>query len=85
MDAMRAFFGTDRMAFDIVSSRFPTQPRHFERFSDVLGEVIDARVWAGSTSGPPTRRARLGMKVAHWERKYFFQPARKPCRRPRGV
>jgi AraC-like DNA-binding protein len=29
---MRDFFGTDRIAFDIVSPRFPTQPRHYQRF-----------------------------------------------------
>ena len=86
MNAMQAFFGTDRMAFDIVSSRFPTQPRHFERFSDVLREVIEARVWGGiHFRTADTQGAKLGMKVALWERKYFFRPVRKPCRRPHGV
>ena len=44
---MQEFFGTDKIAFDVVSSRFPGQPRHFERFSHALKEIIDARVWGG--------------------------------------
>jgi hypothetical protein len=47
LGAMRNFFGTDKIAFDIVSTRFPTTPRHYERFSVALEEVIDARVWGG--------------------------------------
>jgi hypothetical protein len=75
LHAMREFFGTDKIAFDIVSPRFPTQPRHFERFSHALKEVIDARVWGGIHF----RRADvvgtvIGKKVAHWMRKHYFQP-----------
>ena len=29
------------------SPRFPGQPSHFDRFSNVLQEIIDARVWGG--------------------------------------
>jgi hypothetical protein len=78
LNAMRDFFGTDRVAFDIVSSRFPTQPRHFERFSQALEEVIDARVWSGiHFRTADTQGAVLGRKVAQWERKHFFQRTRK--------
>jgi hypothetical protein len=44
---LQDFFGTDGIAFDVASPRFPDQPRHFARFSQVLEEVIDARVWGG--------------------------------------
>jgi len=75
LNAMQEFFGTDKIAFDIVSSRFPTQPRHFERFSDALKEVIDARVWGGiHFRTADTQGAVIGKKVAKWERKHFFQP-----------
>ena len=47
LHTVRAFFGTDRIAFDMHSGRFPDQPRHFERFSHALKEIIDARVWGG--------------------------------------
>ena len=55
--ALQAFFGTDRVAFAVNSPRFPGQPRGFERFSDLLAEIIEARIWAASTSAPPTSRA----------------------------
>jgi hypothetical protein len=75
LNAMQEFFGTDKIAFDIVSSRFPSQPRHFERFSDALKEVIDARVWGGiHFRTADAQGAVIGKKVAKWERKYFFLP-----------
>jgi hypothetical protein len=75
LNAMQDFFGTDKIAFDIVSSRFPTQPRHYDRFSDALKEVIDARVWGGIHFRTADEQgAALGKKVAHWEKKHYFQP-----------
>jgi len=75
LGAMQEFFGTDKIAFDISSSRFPGQPRHFERFSHVLKEIIDARVWGGiHFRTADTQGAVIGKKVAHWERKHYFQP-----------
>jgi hypothetical protein len=73
--SMQEFFGTDKIAFDMVSSRFPTQPRHFARFSAALKEVINARVWGGiHFRTADVQGAVIGKKVAHWERKHFFQP-----------
>jgi hypothetical protein len=78
LNAMRDFFGTDRIAFDIVSSRFPTQPRHYERFSQALKEVIDARVWGGiHFRTADDQGAALGRKVARWEEKHYFQRVHK--------
>jgi hypothetical protein len=75
LNAMQEFFGTDKIAFDLVSSRFPSQPRHFERFSDALKEVIDARVWGGiHFRTADVQGGVIGRKVARWERKFFFQP-----------
>lgn len=75
---MRGFFGTDKVGFDIVSSRFPGTPaqtRHFARFSDALEEVIDARVWGGiHFRTADTQGAALGRKVARWQRKHYFRP-----------
>ena len=77
LHAMGQFFGTDKIGFDVVSSRFPNQPRHFYRFSDALQEVIDARVWGGiHFRTADTQGATLGKKVADWERKHFFQHVR---------
>jgi hypothetical protein len=75
VNTLQDFFGTDKIAFDISSPRFPGQPRHFDRFSDVLKEIIDARVWGGiHFRTADTAGAVIGRKVAHWERKHYFQP-----------
>jgi len=75
LHVMRDFFGTDRVPFDVISPRFPTQPRHFKRFSQALEEVVDARVWGGihfRTAG--TQGAEIGKTIARWERRHYFQP-----------
>jgi hypothetical protein len=41
------FFGKKEIGFDVTSSRFPGETRHFDRFSEPLKEIIDARIWAG--------------------------------------
>jgi hypothetical protein len=78
LNTMREFFGTDKVGFDIVSSRFPGTPaqtRHFDRFSHALKEVIDARVWGGiHFRTADAQGAVIGRKVAHWLRKHYFRP-----------
>lgn len=80
LNTMEEFFGTDKIEFDIVSTRFPGTPaqtRHFDRFSEALKEVIEARVWGGiHFRTADTQGAVLGKKVAKWERKHFFKPDR---------
>lgn len=74
LNVLRDFFGTDKIAFDIVSPRFPTLPRHYTRFSQALQEVIDARVWGGiHFRTADVQGAEIGEKVARWERKHYFQ------------
>jgi hypothetical protein len=75
--ALQDFFGRDRIAFAVSSPRFPGTPRHFQRFSDVLEEVIDARVWGGihfRTAG--VQGARIGREVARFARRHYFRPVR---------
>jgi hypothetical protein len=74
------YFG-DRIpdGFDLVSGRSlngqPIPPRHFERLSSVLKEVIDARVWGGiHFRTDDTHGAVIGKKVEHWMLKRYFQP-----------
>ena len=70
------FFGTDKVSFDMYSGRFPGQPRHFDRFSDALKEVIDARVWGGiHFRTADVQGAVIGKKVAHWMGKHYFESA----------
>jgi len=78
LNVMQDFFGTDKIAFDLISTRFagtPASTRHFDRLSHALKEVIDARVWGGiQFRTADTAGAVIGKKVAHWERKHYFQP-----------
>jgi hypothetical protein len=73
---LRNFFGTDRIAVSVFSNKSCTW-RSFDRFSDILKEVIDARVWAGiHFRTADTQGAGLGKKVAHYLKKHYFQPVR---------
>ena len=77
LGAMRDFFGTDRIPFDVSSPRFPGQPRHFASFSDAIDEVIEARIWGGIHFGKAdVAGAKLGTQVARWERRHSFRRVR---------
>jgi hypothetical protein len=76
--ALQAFFGTDKVSFTAVSNKCspaPCPPRSFDRFSDALKEIIDARVWGGiHFRTADVQGAVLGKKVAHYLDKHYFQP-----------
>ena len=73
----RNFFRTDKVIFDINSSRFPGRPRHFERFTDALNEVIEARIWGGiHFRTADVEGAEIGRKVARWLRMHYFERTR---------
>jgi hypothetical protein len=72
---LQNFFGTDRIAIRNAYSTKSCTYRSFDRFSDALKEVIDARVWAGiHFRTADTQGAVLGNKVAHYLRSHYFQP-----------
>jgi hypothetical protein len=72
--SMQDFFDTDKVSFSAFSIRTGTT-RSFDRLSDALKEVIDARVWGGiHFRTADVQGSVLGKKVAHWERKQYFQP-----------
>lgn len=75
LHTMKNFFGTDKIAFDVFSVRFPGEPRHFDRFSHALKEIIDARVWGGiHFRNADVQGAVIGRKVVHLMEKKYFQP-----------
>jgi PAP2 superfamily len=75
--ALQNFFGTDRTAFSAFSPSSGTT-RSFTRFSQALQEVIDSRVWGGiHWRTADVVGARLGKRVARWERSRYFKPVRK--------
>ena len=72
---LRTFFGTDDVPFDVTSSRFPGEPRHFERFSQALAEITEARIWAGLHYRAADVQAQLlGRNVADYMAANYFQP-----------
>jgi hypothetical protein len=77
--ALQAFFGTDKVSFTAISNKClpaPCPPRSFDRFSDALKEIIDARVWGGiHFRTADVQGAVLGRKVVHYMTKRYFQPA----------
>ena len=76
VNTLQNFFGTDKIAFNAFSNKSCTT-RSFERFSDALKEVVDARVWAGiHFRTADVQGAVLGNKVAHYLEKHYFQPVR---------
>jgi hypothetical protein len=74
--ALQMFFGTDKIGrFGVTSTRFGGETRYFERFSEPLKEIIDARIWAGLHYRTADVQAQvLGMKVVHYMAKHYFQP-----------
>ena len=69
------FFGKGKIGFDVTSSRFPGETRHFDRFSEPLKEIIEARIWAGLHYRTADVQAqKLGRKVVQYMTKHYFQP-----------
>ena len=72
---LETFFGTDRMAFDVVSLPFPAETRHFTAFSRALAEIREARIWAGLHYRTADVQAEiLGRNVADYMADHYFQP-----------
>jgi hypothetical protein len=74
LTVLRSFFGSDKVSFSVTSSRF-TQPRDFERFSEPLKEIIEARIWAGlHFRTADVQAAELGENIANFAMGNYFQP-----------
>ena len=75
MDALTAFFGTDRVAYTVTSS--VTSTTHtFSSFKDVVREVDAARIYGGMHYHHSVVEGNvLGRKVAHYILENHFRPA----------
>lgn len=74
MGAARDFFGTDRISFSMTANA-TLQPRQYARFTDVLKDTIDARIYLGfHFRTPELQGAIIGKKVAHWMDLHYFRP-----------
>jgi hypothetical protein len=74
MHAATAFFGTDKMDFSVV--RIATgATREYKRFSAVVDDTIDARVYQGlHFREAEVQGAGIGESVALWLDQHFLQP-----------
>ena len=72
--AMQSFFGTDEMELD-AASFVTADTTHFDRLSDALDEIEDARVWTGLHFRTADEQGRLlGENVAGYMADHYFQP-----------
>ena len=72
--AMQSFFGTDEVELD-VASFVTADTSHFDRLSEPLDEIEDARIWAGLHFRTPDEQGRLlGENVADYMADHYFQP-----------
>ena len=80
MNTGKAFFGTDKMPFSVTATiGTPPAPvtRNYERFTDVVDDTIDARIYLGiHFRSPDAQAAELGKDVARWVEKNYFQPVK---------
>jgi hypothetical protein len=73
MHAFQSFFGTDEMSFYLTSSRFPGEQLHFTHFSDVINQVVEARIWAGvHFRRADVAAANLGREVERYTHTHQF-------------
>jgi hypothetical protein len=78
MHAAEAFFGKGKRSFAVTANvGSPPAPvtREYERFTDVIADTIDARIYLGiHFRSPDEQGAEIGKDVAHWLDKHYFQP-----------
>ncbi len=74
VNAARAFFGRDRMPFT-VHSNLANADRTYGRWSDVLRDTINSRIYIGlHFRSADEDGAWLGRKAAQWVAKHEFKP-----------
>jgi hypothetical protein len=80
MHTAESFFGRGKTSFDVTAViGTPPAPvtRNYERFTDVVDETIDARIYLGiHFRTPDVQGAGIGKDVAHWLDKNFFRPVK---------
>jgi hypothetical protein len=79
MHTAKAFFGGDEMAFSVVriAPGVPDVTRTYERFTDVIDDTIDARVYQGiHFRAADVQGAEIGKDVARRLKKHFFEPVK---------
>jgi len=80
-EVFAAILHTRRIDVDIPGATLGgstlTTSRHFARVSDLLTEIVNARVWAGlHYRGSVMAGLRIGRQVTHWTLQRFFAPVK---------
>ena len=71
---LQSFFGTDRMRFSAFSNVSLTT-RSYTRFSQAIGEILKARIYAGIHFWTPDVQGfKIGRQVARWRQNHYFHP-----------
>jgi hypothetical protein len=77
MHTAEAFFGKQKTDFSLVRivPGVADITRDYERFTDVIDDTIDARVYQGlHFRNADVQGAEIGKDVAHWLGQHYFQP-----------
>jgi hypothetical protein len=71
---LQDFFGTDKVSFGTFST-FSGTTREFDRFSQAIKEIIDARVWGGiHFRTADVQGAVMGKKISNYLESHYFGP-----------
>jgi PAP2 superfamily len=71
-DTMQHFYGRDEATFSGTTPGGVT--RQFTSFSQMRGDIVDARVWSGiHFRFADEEGAKIGRKVAHWGNRHAFR------------
>jgi hypothetical protein len=74
MHTAEVFFGRGKTEFSVVRTPGGVT-RDYERFTDVIDDTIDARVYQGiHFRAADVQGAEIGKRVAHWLEEHYFQP-----------
>jgi hypothetical protein len=79
MNAAKAFFGTNKMDFSVVriAPGVPDVTLDYTRFTDVVDDTIDARVYQGlHFREAEIQGAGIGENVARWLDRNYLQPVK---------
>lgn len=78
MHTAEAFFGKGKFEFSLTATVAGAPVTlDYERFTDVIDDTIDARVWLGiHFRTPDAQGAEIGKDVSHWLDKNHFQPVK---------
>ena len=78
MHTAKAFFGKKQLPFTVAGRAGRAHlTRAYKRFTDVIDDTIDARVYLGiHFRAADVQGAGIGQGVAHWLDKHYFQRAK---------